>query len=217
MAGAYATLGAHGLYCTPYAVAAVTLPGGITLKVAPQCAQVLPPAVADTVTSLLAGVVTSGTGTGAAIAGHTLAGKTGTTSNFGSAWFDGYTATTAMAVWMGDPRGVTYPLYNVAGVAAVYGGTLPAEMFKAAMTPILKGQPNVPIAPPTEIYLAKSSEVVPDVNDLTVADARALLQKLGLVVSGPVNGVAGTTSPAAGTYVSPGDAVTLHPYQGPTS
>ena len=215
MAGAYATLAAHGLHCAPNAVAAVTLANGTSLHVAPQCTQVLSPAVADTVTSLLAGVITSGTGTGAAVAGHSLAGKTGTTSGFGSAWFDGYSATTAMAVWMGDPRGVTYPLYNVAGVGAVYGGTLPAEMFKMAMTSILQGQPDVPIAPPTEIYLANSSEVVPDVADLSVANARALLQALGLVITGPLVGVAGTTIPPAGTSVSRGDPVTLNAYLGP--
>jgi membrane peptidoglycan carboxypeptidase len=217
MAGAYATLAAHGLHCTPNAVASVTLSSGQTLRVLPRCSQVLAPAVADTVTSLLAGVVTSGTGTGAQVYGHSIAGKTGTTGNFGSAWFDGYTATTAMAVWMGDPRGITYPLYNVAGVAAVYGGTLPATMFKTAMTPILAGQANVPIAPPTEIYLAKSSEVVPDVADLTMSNARALLASLGLTVNGPVSGTAGATHPAAGSVVVPGDKVTITGYTGPAS
>jgi membrane peptidoglycan carboxypeptidase len=215
MAGAYATVAAHGLYCTPNAVASVTLSSGQEVMVAPRCSQVLAPAVADTVTSLLAGVVTSGTGTAAQIPGHTLAGKTGTTTNFGSAWFDGYTATTAMAVWMGDPRGITYPLYNVAGVAAVYGGTLPAAMFKTAMTPILAGQANVPIAPPTEIYLAKSSEVVPDVTDLTMSNARALLNSLGLTVSAAISGTAGATDPVAGSVVVPGDKITIAGYAGP--
>jgi membrane peptidoglycan carboxypeptidase len=217
MAGAYATLAAHGLHCTPHAIASVTLASGVTLRIPPQCTQVLAPAVANTVTSLLAGVVTSGTGTAAQIPGHTLAGKTGTTTNFGSAWFDGYTATTAMAVWMGDPRGITYPLYNVAGVAAVYGGTLPAAMFKTAMTPILAGQANVPIAPPTEIYLAKSSEVVPDVADLTMSNARALLSSLGLTVKSPTTGIAGATDPAAGSVVAPGGKVTISDYTEPTS
>jgi membrane peptidoglycan carboxypeptidase len=217
MAGAYATLAAHGLHCTPNAVASVTLSSGHKVSVAPRCSQVLAPAVADTVTSLLAGVVTSGTGIAAQIPGHTLAGKTGTTGNFGSAWFDGYTATTAMAVWMGDPRGITYPLYNVAGVAAVYGGTLPAAMFKTAMTPILAGQPDVPISPPTEIYLAKSTEVVPNVADLTMSNARALLDSFGLVVTGPDSGTAGLTSPPAGSAVEPGATITVMPYSEPTS
>ncbi len=215
MAGAYATLAAHGLHCTPNAVTAVTLANGTPVTVTPQCTQAISPAVADTVTSLLAGVVTSGTGIAAAVPGHQVAGKTGTTGNFGSAWFDGYTPDTAMAVWMGDPRGITYPLYNVAGVPAVYGGTLPAEMFKTAMTSILQGQPDFPIAPPTEIYLAKSSEVVPDVADLSMSNARALLVALGLVVTGPTSGVAGVTSPRAGTPVSPGDRVTLNTYSTP--
>jgi membrane peptidoglycan carboxypeptidase len=217
MAGAYATLAAHGLHCTPYAVTGITLANGSSITVAPTCAQVMPTAVADTVTSLFAGVVTSGTGTAAAVSGHQIAGKTGTTSNFGSAWFDGYTPDTAMAVWMGDPRGVTYPLYNVAGESAVYGGTLPAEMFHTAMSSILEGQPNFPIAPPTEIYLADSSDVVPNVADLSVADARALLLAHGYVVSGPTTGTAGTTSPPAGTAVVWGSRVLLNAYEAPTS
>jgi membrane peptidoglycan carboxypeptidase len=217
MAGAYATLAAHGLHCTPNAVASVTLASGVKVTIPPQCTQVLAPSVANTVTSLLAGVITSGTGTAAQIPGHTLAGKTGTTTNFGSAWFDGYTATTAMAVWMGDPRGITYPLYNVAGVAAVYGGTLPAAMFKTAMTPILAGQANVPIAPPTEIYLAKSTEVVPDVADLPMGNARAIMNSLGLAVTAPDSGTAGATDPAAGSVVMPGEKVTIIGYTGPSS
>ena len=215
MAGAYATLAAHGLHCTPNAVAAITLADGTSLNIRPQCTRAISPAVADTVTSLLAGVVTSGTGIAAAVPGHQVAGKTGTTGNFGSAWFDGYTPDTAMAVWMGDPRGITHPLYNVAGVPAVYGGTLPAEMFKTAMTSILQGQPNFPIAPPTEIYLAQSSEVVPNVADLSMSNARALLVALGLVVTGPTSGIAGITNPLAGTPVTPGDPVTLRAYSKP--
>ena len=214
MAGAYATLGAHGRFCAPHAVTGLTLASGLIVTIRPQCTQVLSPAVADTETSLLAGVVTSGTGTAAAVYGHSIAGKTGTTGNFGSAWFDGFTATTAMAVWMGDPRGITYPLYNVAGVSAVYGGTLPAEMFHTAMTSLLQGQPDVPIAPPTENYLAQSSAVVPDVADLSVADARALLNQLGLVVTGATSGTAGATSPAAGTPLQPDTTVTLYSYGG---
>ncbi len=217
MAGAYATLAAHGLHCTPNAVKEITLANGTSATIAPQCTRAISPAVADTVTSLLAGVVTSGTGIAAAVPGHQVAGKTGTTGNFGSAWFDGYTPDTAMAVWMGDPRGITYPLYNVAGVPAVYGGTLPAEMFKTAMTSILQGQPDFLIAPPTEFYLAKSSEVVPDVADLSMSNARALLVALGLVVTGPTSGVAGVTNPRAGTSVSPGDRITLNTYSKPVS
>ena len=43
------------------------------------------------VTSLLQGVVTSGTGKAAALPDRPVAGKTGTTENYGDAWFVGYT------------------------------------------------------------------------------------------------------------------------------
>jgi beta-lactam-binding protein with PASTA domain len=90
-------------------------------------------------------------------------------------------------------------------------------MFKTAMTPILAGQANVPISPPTEIYLAKSTEVVPDVADLTMVNARTLLNSLGLLVTGPDTGTAGLTSPPAGTAIKPGATVTVLQYSGPPS
>jgi beta-lactam-binding protein with PASTA domain len=87
-------------------------------------------------------------------------------------------------------------------------------MFHTAMTSLLLGQPDVPITPPTEIYLAQSSAIVPDVADLSVADARALLNQLGLVVTGATSGTAGATSPAAGTRLRPDTRVTLYSYGG---
>ncbi len=48
-------------------------------------------AQADLLTSILGRVVTSGTGRRAALADRPAAGKTGTTDNYGDAWFVGYT------------------------------------------------------------------------------------------------------------------------------
>jgi hypothetical protein len=117
---------------------------------------------------------------------------------------------------MGDPRGIAYPLLDVAGVGAVYGGTLPAEMFRTTMTTILHGQSPSPIAPPSEIYLASPSLVVPDVADLPVTTAQTILTNDGLHVTGVTSGTAGTTSPPAGTSVTAGDSVTLNAYGGPS-
>ena len=56
-------------------------------------------------TDLLQGVVTSGTGTEAQLPGWPVAGKTGTTENYGDAWFVGYTPDLVTAVWVGYPNG----------------------------------------------------------------------------------------------------------------
>ena len=50
------------------------------------------------------GVVTGGTGTAAALPNRQVAGKTGTTENYGDAWFVGYTPQLVTAVWVGYPE-----------------------------------------------------------------------------------------------------------------
>ncbi|MBF2054329.1 MAG: PBP1A family penicillin-binding protein [Candidatus Sericytochromatia bacterium] len=47
-------------------------------------------------------VVNAGTGAGARIAGHQIAGKTGTTSSHRDAWFVGYTPRYVTTVWVGN-------------------------------------------------------------------------------------------------------------------
>ena len=212
MAGAYATLAAHGLYCKPTAIASIVFPGHHVVKVPPSCKQVLPATVANTITGLLAGVVTYGTGTAAAVAGHPLVGKTGTTSNFGAAWFDGYTPDLATAVWVGNPLGPSHPLYNIDGVPQVFGGTLPAEEFATAMTPAIAKEPYWNIPAPTDAYLLSAHLTVPSLLGLTLATARARLSLLGLHAvfpPGDPSAVVTSTYPIAGTIVTSGTSVTL--------
>ena len=54
-------------------------------------------------TSILEDVVADGTGKRAALPGRAEAGKTGTTDNYGDAWFVGYTPELVVAVWVGYP------------------------------------------------------------------------------------------------------------------
>jgi hypothetical protein len=81
------------------------------------------------ITSLLQGVVRYGTGTRAAIPGLSVAGKTGTTENYGDAWFVGFTPQLVTAVWVGYPDSLT-PMQHEYHGQAVAGGTYPALIWK---------------------------------------------------------------------------------------
>jgi membrane peptidoglycan carboxypeptidase len=96
----------------------------------PVAHQVLSQAATRTLNSILMGVVTSGTGTHAALPGRQVAGKTGTTENYGDAWFVGYTPQLVVAVWVGYPTKLVPMLREYHG-KPVAGGTFPAEIWKA--------------------------------------------------------------------------------------
>jgi penicillin-binding protein 1A len=89
-------------------------------------------------TSILEGVVQSGTGKRAALPDRRAAGKTGTTENFGDAWFVGYTPQLATAVWVGYPNKLIPMLTQFHG-QAVAGGTFPALIWRAFMQSALAG------------------------------------------------------------------------------
>ncbi len=84
------------------------------------------------VTSLLENVVSYGTGHRAALPGRVAAGKTGTTENYGDAWFVGYTPQLAVAVWVGYPNKLV-PMDNLYYGQPVMGGTYPALIWKSFM------------------------------------------------------------------------------------
>jgi penicillin-binding protein 1A len=80
-------------------------------------------------TSILEGVIRSGTGKRAALSDRAVAGKTGTTENYGDAWFVGYTPQLATAVWVGYPNKLKPMLSEYHG-QAVAGGTFPADIWR---------------------------------------------------------------------------------------
>jgi penicillin-binding protein 1A len=96
---------------------------------APIPKQVMEESHAELLTDILEEVVQSGTGKRAAIPGREVAGKTGTTDNYGDAWFVGYTPELVVAVWVGYPDALR-PMLTEFNGEEVAGGTLPALIWK---------------------------------------------------------------------------------------
>jgi penicillin-binding protein 1A len=101
-----------------------------------QTKAVLPANVAQTETSMLETVLQYGTGRAAAI-GQFAAGKTGTTSNYGDAWFVGWDSKYTVAVWVGYPDKLV-PMTSDFNGNPVLGGTFPALIWHDFMTQALQ-------------------------------------------------------------------------------
>jgi len=109
-------------------------------------------------TSILEGVIRSGTGKRAALPDRVAAGKTGTTENYGDAWFVGYTPQLATAVWVGYPNKLRPMLTEYHG-EPVAGGTFPAEIWRVFNQLALSGTTPESFPPPSAPY-ATSKRVV---------------------------------------------------------
>ena len=131
MASAYATIASGGVYSQPMAIRKVVLPSGKVDRGAgwghPKRKRVFPDGVAYQVARILKMNVQAGTGTGAN-PGFVAGGKTGTTDDFGDAWFAGITTNASTVVWVGYPN-AKIPMTAVHGIR-VAGGTFPATIWR---------------------------------------------------------------------------------------
>jgi penicillin-binding protein 1A len=154
MAASYSTIANDGVKRPPLFVTKVAGPDGkVVFQEAPSGhhpTQVMPVNVARTLADMLKGPVRNGT------AARTLrdfprpaAGKTGTTDRNVDAWFVGFTPQISTAVWMGDPKGDTIsmnPFFPNNG--EVFGGTIPARIWRAFMEKATANLPPLDFAPP---------------------------------------------------------------------
>ena len=106
----------------------------------PVLTRVLPTSVVNTETQMLQGVIQYGTAKAAAI-GQFAAGKTGTTSNYGDAWFVGWNDHYTVAVWVGYPDQLK-PMKTEFNGGPVLGGTFPALIWHDFMTSAIQLDQN---------------------------------------------------------------------------
>jgi len=110
-------------------------------RFAPRGTQVMDPITAYQITSMLEGAVVRGTGTGARMPGRSIAGKTGTTNEYRSAWFMGFTPQIVVGVFVGfdDNRSLG---------EGETGATAAVPIFAQFMQTAAKDLPPIPFTPP---------------------------------------------------------------------
>ena len=105
VATAYATIAAHGKRCYAKPIQSITsISGKVPYTTPAPCKQVLDPQIADTITGVLEGVITSGTASANGYIGRTAAGKTGTTDDFAARCSSGSCRSSQPPSGSGTPR-----------------------------------------------------------------------------------------------------------------
>jgi penicillin-binding protein 1A len=144
MASAYGTLADGGAHVAPTPVVSITTPDGKVLYQArANPKQVVNPAIATVADGIMQKVVLYGTGAAANI-GRPQIGKTGTAQNYSDAWFVGAIPQLVAAVWVGFPQGQVSMQYPTTRISPVYGGTWPAQIWRAFM---VNATQNLPVKP----------------------------------------------------------------------
>jgi penicillin-binding protein 1A len=134
MATAFGTLAFAGQHVQPTPVSSITTrEGQVIYRANPRPTQAVEPAIAQEAVDILKGVVSGGTGTAANI-GRPQFGKTGTAQNASDAWFVGAVPQLATAVWVGFPQGQIAMCCGNVRISTVYGGTWPAQIWRAFMS-----------------------------------------------------------------------------------
>jgi penicillin-binding protein 1A len=141
MAGVYATLDNHGQQVTPSILKAAEHNSRTAPMPNPIGEQVISPQAADAVTSVLTGVVDDGTAQKSVRDnpkrdGQKVAGKTGTSDDNKSAWFNGYTPDLVTSVGLFGEDYKTHAqakMYGAGGEDRVNGGTFPAKIWASYM------------------------------------------------------------------------------------
>ncbi|MEO3872545.1 transglycosylase domain-containing protein [Nonomuraea sp. B12E4] len=137
-ASGFATFANKGVHVEAHVVRSVTDGAGRRQVVDPVSTRVIAEQAAADTAYAMEQVVKNGTGTAARLYDRPVAGKTGTTDESASVWFNGFTPQLAVAVDMfrDDNATVTIP-----GYGTQFGGQLPAQIWREFMTEAMAGKP----------------------------------------------------------------------------
>ena len=157
MANAYATIAAEGVRATPYLVKQVTFPDEALPEITaqPETQQVFDKdLMTDVIDAMQQPVKPGGTAqyVGSNL-GRPAAGKTGTSENFKSAWFDGFVPQLGAAVGMyrSDENGGELEMKGLPGIGDITGGSYPARIWTAYMQKAVEGMDVVQFPAPAHI------------------------------------------------------------------
>jgi penicillin-binding protein 1A len=198
MVGAYATWAAGGEHQAPVLITKIVGPNGVEVELPARepPKRVMDEAEAYLITSLLTSVVQDGTGQRAKALGRPIAGKTGTSNRSKDAWFVGYSADVACAVWTGYDDGTPLGVGESGASAA-----LPA--FVEVMRAAHKNRPITPFREPPGIV---RRSIDPETGLLAWEGQENAIEETFLSGTDPVD----VASPDAGTDggdpAAPGEA-----------
>jgi membrane peptidoglycan carboxypeptidase len=199
LANVGATINSDGKWCPPTPIDTITDREGkfVTWDKTP-CEQAVPAELARTLAVAMEGDLT-GDGTAAAAASNagwswTAAGKTGTTQEYKSSAFLGFTPemSASVIVWDSEPRPQSIckdPIRTCSTDEAMQsgkgmsGGSVPAATWMSAIKPLKEGQQDTFFRPAASSYLKGSANTqVPSVIGRNVDDAKAQLTAAGFTV-----------------------------------
>ena len=121
LSAAYAAFFNAGSRITPYAIETLRVDGSATAATHAPPQAAIDPDLAAMMARMLTAVVSRGTGRAAAVPGHAVAGKTGTTQDYRDAWFIGWIDGEIIGIWLGNDDNKP--------MKSVQGGSLPARLF----------------------------------------------------------------------------------------
>ncbi|MGH8906588.1 MAG: transglycosylase domain-containing protein [Egibacteraceae bacterium] len=166
LAEAYNTFASGGIHRSAFAVVEARRDDTVVYRHHDAGERVISKKAAWGVTDVLKGVLTDGSGWRARF-GRVAAGKTGTTQDYGDAWFAGYTPTLTAVVWMGNrDNNHTMP-------GEPTGGDLPAITWGRFMSATLRGIQAQSFPKPDLgdlIVVRESPEPLADPDDAECAD-----------------------------------------------